>query len=99
MPKAGEERREDAKQFPDLPALHIRYRVSEILHVRNSGSSRVTTQSPDSKRLWKGIPLPPAEEAAGKVHPESPGGPWQLKELAGLEKEPGREQAGEALQL
>lgn len=58
MLKAGEERREDAKHFLDLPTLHTRYRVSEILPVRNFGSSGVTTQSPDSERLWKGILLP-----------------------------------------
>lgn len=39
MPKAGEERGEDAKHFLDLPALHTRYRASEMPHVRNFGSS------------------------------------------------------------
>lgn len=43
MPKAEEERQEDAKHFLDLPTLHTQYRVSEILHVRNFGSSGVTT--------------------------------------------------------
>lgn len=28
-----------------------------------------------------------------KMHPESPGGPWHLRALAGFEKEPGWESA------